>query len=74
MIVISTSNSMQPTLGFEFSLDRFAKKLFWNFKECQLVSMEACLPEQMSEKNFVPNVAPSLGSGIIFFGRVGSSW
>ena len=59
---------------YKCTIDRFTEKLFWNFKECQLVSMEACLAEQMSEKNFVPNVAPSLGSGIIFFGRVGSSW
>ena len=48
------------------TVDQFTKKLFWNFKQCQLVSMEACLAEQMSEKNFVPNIAPSLGSGIIF--------
>merc|ERR1719295_1165043 len=33
-------------------LDRFTKKLFWNFKECRLVSVEACLAEQMSEGNF----------------------
>ena len=58
----------------EWALDRFTKKLFWNFKECQQVSMKACLAEQMSEKNFFPNVAPSLGSGIFFFGGIGSNW
>ena len=36
--------------------------------------MEAYQDKQMSEKNFVPNVALSLGSGIIYFGRIGSSW
>ena len=36
--------------------------------------MEAYQAKQMSEKNFVPNVAPSASSGIIFFSRVGSSW
>ena len=39
------------TVEHGWALDWFTKKLFWNFKECQLVSMEACLAEQMSEKN-----------------------
>ena len=75
MVLPNTPLHQFWNLGYPFQkpeciLDRFTKKLFWNFKECQLVSMEACLAEQMSEKNFVPNVAPSLGSSIIFFGRV----
>ena len=44
-------------------LDRFTKELFWNFKECQVVSMEAYHNKQMSEKKFFSNVAPSPGSG-----------
>ena len=45
------------------TLDRFANKLFWNFKKCRAVSMEAYPYKQMSEKKFFPNVAPSPGSG-----------
>ena len=36
--------------------------------------MEAYQEKQMSEKNFVPNVAPIASSGINFFSRVDSSW
>ena len=42
---------------------QFTKELFWNFKECQVGSMEAHQDKQMSEKKFFPNVAPSPGSG-----------
>ena len=45
------------------ALDRFTKELFWNFKECQVVSMEAYQDKQMSEKKFFSNVAPSPSSG-----------
>ena len=44
-------------------VDRFTKELFWNFKKCRAVSMEAYPYKQMSEKKFFPNVAPSPGSG-----------
>ena len=44
-------------------LDRFTNELFWNFKKCRAVSMEASPYKQMSEKKFFPNVAPSPGSG-----------
>ena len=43
--------------------DRFTNELFWNFKKCRAVSMEAYPYKQMSEKKFFPNVAPSPGSG-----------
>ena len=49
-----------------WTVDRFTKKLFWNFKKCRVDSMDSYQAKQMSEKNFVPNVAPSAGSGIIF--------
>ena len=45
------------------SLDRFTNELFWNFKKCRAVSMEAYPYKQMPEKKFFPNVAPSPGSG-----------
>ena len=45
------------------TLDRFTNELFWNFKKCRAVSMEAYPYKQMSEKKFFPNVAPSPGSG-----------
>ena len=55
------------TLGYvSCTLDRFTKELFWNFKECQVVSMEAYQDKQMSEKKFFPNVVPSPGSGTKF--------
>ena len=44
-------------------VDRFTNELFWNFKKCRAVSMEAYPYKQMSEKKFFPNVAPSPGSG-----------
>ena len=56
------------------SVDRFTKKLFWIFKKCRVVSMEAYHDKQVSEKNVVPNVAPIASSGIILFSWVGSSW
>ena len=52
--------------GFEKQtahVDRFTNELFWNFKKCRAVSMEAYPYKQMSEKKFFPNVAPSPGSG-----------
>ena len=53
------------SLGYvSCTLDRFTKELFWNFKECQVVSMEAYWYKQMSEKKFFSNVAPSPGSGV----------
>ena len=44
-------------------VDRFTNELFWNFKKCRTVSMEAYPYKQMSEKKFFPKVAPSPGSG-----------
>ena len=44
---------------FECSLDRFIKRLLWNLKQCQVVLYSLSLPEQMSEKTFRSNVAPS---------------
>ena len=46
-----------------YTVDRFTNELFWNFKKCRAVSMEAYPYKQMSEKKFFPNVAPSPGSG-----------
>ena len=51
----------------DWILDRFTNELFWNFKKCRAVSMEAYPYKQMSEKKFFPNVAPSPGSGTCFF-------
>ena len=48
---------------FRCTVDRFTKELFWNFKKCRAVSMEAYPYKQMSEKKFFPKVAPSPGSG-----------
>ena len=48
---------------YSVHVDRFTNELFWNFKKCRAVSMEAYPYKQMSEKKFFPNVAPSPGSG-----------
>ena len=45
------------------ALDRFSKNLFFYFKKRQVNSMDDCQAEQISEKYFFPNVAPSASSG-----------
>ena len=47
----------------EWKIDRFTKTFFWNFIKCIKFLMEEYLAEQMPEKKFCSNVAPSLGSG-----------
>ena len=46
-----------------YAVDRFTKQLFWNFIWSQVDLLEEYIAEQMLEKKFRSNVAPSLSSG-----------
>ena len=49
--------------AYRWIVDRFTKRLFWNLIWSQVELLEEYIAEQMLQKKFRSNVAPSLSSG-----------